>query len=105
MSNSNVSDPESGGKMKSVLLFIGTFLISALVLFQVFTILMQNIDVSNFYLSPEGLTLLLTVLSSLMTCVIGAVVLESIRNSKKDNAKSKSFNKAKDAADQSKNVA
>lgn len=102
MSNSNVSKAESGSKMKSVLLFLVTFIISAAILFQVFTLLISSIDVSNFYLTPEGLTLLLTVLSSLMVCVIGAVVLESIRNSK-NAAKAKSFNN-KDA-DQSKNVA
>lgn len=101
MSNSNVSKAEGGSKMKSFFLFLGTFIVAALVLFQVFTLLIKNIDVSNFYLTPEGLTLLLTVLSSLMTCVIGAVVLESIRNSKKDEAKAKSFNNKKDA-DQSK---
>lgn len=104
MSNSNVSNPESGSKLKSVLLFLVTFIGAALVLFQVFTIVIGNLDVSNFNVKPEALILLLTVLSALITCVIGAVILDSIRSSRK-KAVSKSFYENKDTSDQSKNVA
>lgn len=104
MSNSNVSKPESGGKMKSLLLFVVTFALAAFILFQVFTVVIGSLDISNFNVKPEAVILLLTVLSALIICVIGAVILDSVRNSKK-KAISKPFNAQKEASDQSKNVA
>lgn len=104
MSNSNVSKPESGSKIKSIFLFLATFSVSALVLFQVFTMLISTLDVSNFYLEPDGMVLLLTILSSLIICVIGAVILESVRNSRR-KAVSKSIYDKNESSDQSKSVA